>query len=332
MHVSLNIIEKYVPLIEKHIQQIPLGETPASLYDPCRYILGNGGKRIRPVLTLLGAGLCGGSVERAIPAALSVELIHNFTLVHDDIMDEADSRRGKPSIHKKWNKPAAILAGDLLYAEAFRQLLTYAEDGSITKSDFSNLIETLLHSIQTVCEGQAMDMEFETIDDVTTDQYLTMIEGKTSALISGALVMGAIVEAASRKQVVSLKELGKELGMAFQIQDDLLDVIADPEKFGKTKAGDIREGKKTYLLLLAQERCNEIQRNELHRLIASKQMSDSDVDRVIAIFEETDAIRLTQQKVNKYYQNVSVLLEPFDDSVYKEDLVSLMNFLKNRDF
>jgi len=189
-----------------------------------------------------------------------------------------------------------------------------------------------LHSIQTVCEGQAMDMDFETINNVTTDQYLKMIEGKTSALLSGALVMGAIVGAGNHQQVDSLKKLGNELGMAFQIQDDLLDVVADPEKFGKTKAGDIREGKKTYLLLLAQERCNEIQRNELHRLISLKQMSDSDVDRVIGIFEEADVIRLTQRKVNKYYQNVLVLLEPFDDSIYKEDLISLMNFLKTRDF
>jgi geranylgeranyl diphosphate synthase, type II len=328
----LDIISKYVPLINKHLLEIPFGDEPASLYDQCRYILENGGKRIRPILTLIGAGLCGTDIQRAIPAALSVELIHNFTLIHDDIMDDAESRRGKPSIHIKWNKSAAILAGDLLYAEAFNQLLCYTDDPAIDKNRLSKLYHTLLESIRTVCEGQAMDMEYESKAIVTTDQYLNMIKGKTSALLSGSLVMGGIIGSGNNEQIDTLKKLGIELGLAFQIQDDLLDVIADPDKFGKIRGGDIREGKKTYLLLLAFEKCNETQQDELLRLINQKQMSESDVDKVIELFEETDTIQSTKQMVSKNYQKVYDLINTFDDSEYKEELVSLLNFLRNRDY
>lgn len=328
----MNIINKYVPLINKHLQEIPFGDEPASLYDPCRYILENGGKRIRPILTLISAGLCGSDINHALPAALSMELIHNFTLVHDDIMDDADSRRGNPSIHRKWNKSTAILAGDLLYAEAFNQLLYYADDPDIDKKQFFSLYQTLLKSIRIVCEGQAMDMDYESADTVTTDQYLKMVEGKTSALLSGSLAMGGIIGSGNDKQMDSLRKLGLELGLAFQIQDDLLDVVADPDKFGKIKGGDIREGKKTYLLLLAFERCNESQRNELHRLIHQKQMTNSDVEKTIALFEKTETIHLTEKKVSEYYQNVFNHLDTFDDSEYKVELVSLLNFLKHRDY
>jgi geranylgeranyl diphosphate synthase, type II len=286
------------------------------------------------MLTLLGAGICGydDAVEKAVPAALAIELIHTFTLIHDDIMDEADARRGKPSIHNKWDVPTAILAGDLLHTEAFNQLNLYGDDPSVSKEQYSDVFQTLLDSIKTVCEGQAMDMEFETSHEVNTELYLKMIEGKTSALLSGSLAMGGIIGSGNSTQIEQLRLVGMEMGLAFQIQDDLLDVVADQDKFGKTRGGDIREGKKTYLLLLAFELCNESQKKELNKLARQNYLTDSDVERVIEIYEETGAIRKTEEKVSSYYQNVLGLLNSFDDSNFKTDLVSLLNFLKNRDY
>lgn len=334
MHVSLNIFDKYLPIIDQYLQELPFHEEPSSLYDPCRYILQNGGKRIRPLLTLLGAGICGNkeAVDKAIPAAVSVELIHNFTLIHDDIMDDADSRRGKPSIHKKWNLSTAILAGDLLHTEAFIQLTKLGHHSTVSKHQYAALHQTLLESIKTVCEGQAMDMEFENSDQVHTDHYLKMIDGKTSALLSGSLAMGGIIGSGSDTQIDHLKQVGTKMGMAFQVQDDLLDVTADPEKFGKTRGGDIREGKKTYLLLLALEQTSEKQKKELIRLTKQYYLSDSDVEKVIEIYQQSGVIKKTEEQVHSYYQNVLSLLNSFDDSIYKTDLVSLLNFLKNRDF
>jgi geranylgeranyl diphosphate synthase, type II len=330
----LNIFSKYVPLIDRQLQEILFQREPASLYEPCRYILKNGGKRIRPILTLLGAGICGRdeAVKKAVPAALAVELIHNFTLVHDDIMDEADSRRGKPSVHAKWDIPTAILVGDLLHTEAFQQLNAYGSESKVSREQFTALYQTLLNSIKTVCEGQAMDMEFEDSKEIYTDLYLKMIEGKTSALLSGSLSMGGIVGSGSNEQIGQLRQVGNQMGLAFQIQDDLLDVVADPEKFGKIQGGDIREGKKTYLLLLAFELSNEIQKKELHRLSQQNYLTDTDVERVIEIYEQTGTIRKTEEKVSAYYQNVLDLLNSFEDSTFKTDLVSLINFLKNRDY
>jgi len=328
----VNIIDKYTTLIQGELQNLLADKEPDILYEPCRYILQSGGKRIRPVLTLIAAGICEDEPEIAIPAALSIELIHNFTLVHDDIMDQAEARRGIQSVHRKWDMPTAILAGDMLYAEAFKQLLRYNDNKAIDKQRLSLLLQTLLKAIQAVCEGQALDIEYEQKKAITTDQYLQMIEGKTSALISCSLALGAIAAGASNDKTDSLRQLGIAIGLAFQIQDDLLDVVADPEKFGKTKGGDIREGKKTFPLLIALERCNEIESKELHRLMDLEQMSESDVQKVIHLFSKTDAINYTSQKVNAFYKDSFDLLNQFDDSEYKRDLTILINFLKNRDF
>lgn len=328
----MNIINKYTSLFLKDLENLPAGRGPENLYEPCRYILQSGGKRIRPVLTLIAAGICGEKPEEAIPAALSVELIHNFTLVHDDIMDQADARRGMPSVHRKWDMPTAILSGDMLYAEAFKQLLRYSENDAVNKHRLSLLFQTLVEAIQLVCEGQALDIEFEKAKSVSTDQYIRMIEGKTSALISCSLALGGIVAGSDDGKTDSLRKLGTAIGLAFQVQDDLLDVVADPEKFGKTRGGDIREGKKTFPLLTALERCNEIERKELHRLMDHDLMSESDVQKVIHLFNKTDAIKYTSRTVNSYYKQSFDLLNQFDDSEYKRDLTSLIHFLKNRDF
>lgn len=366
-------IGNYTARIEDSLKQIPFRAEPSSLYEPCRYVLEGGGKRFRPLLTLLGAGLCSGDPDEAMPAALAVELIHNFTLVHDDIMDGADSRRGRPSVHRKWDMPTAILAGDLLYAEAFSQLSVYggvsaepisSPDGARTHEEvisgsrtaspsagackpyqnvgdstlahiatlrYARLNQTLIHAIRTVCEGQALDMDLERTGDVTLEAYLKMIGGKTSALISGALAMGAIVASARTDQVDLLNRLGHHIGLAFQMQDDLLDVTADPDKFGKIRGGDILEGKKTCLYVIARQNGSPAQREDLYNKVHLQQISKNDVDQVIALYEETGALEAAAERVERSYSQAVELTEQFDDSVYKEDLLTLLNFLHKRD-
>lgn len=328
----MNTIEKYADRIEDGLQSIPFKNEPASLYDPCRYVLENGGKRIRPILTLLGAGICGGTIERAIPAALSIELIHNFTLVHDDIMDQADSRRGKPSIHKKWNEATAILAGDELFVQACSLLSDYLSDPSISELRFKKLYDTFINSIHTVCEGQALDMDFEQRENVRTQEYLDMIRGKTATLISTSLCMGGITAGADENQLGLLENIGLSAGMAFQIQDDLLDVVADPEKFGKCRGGDIRKGKKTFLTLHALEQSNKTEKNKLRQILKNQAVSENEIDQVIHLYQKYGVVEVARKKVSSYYQIAMNSLNKFGDSSYKQDLFKLLNFLKDREY
>ncbi|MEX0638891.1 MAG: polyprenyl synthetase family protein, partial [Balneolaceae bacterium] len=318
-----------IPYIEKALRELPIKEKPATLYDPCRYVLGNGGKRIRPALVLIAARLYGASHDRALPAALSIELIHNFTLVHDDIMDQAETRRGRKTVHKKWTMPVAILAGDELMVEALRILSGYLD--SMSTKQFQLLYNTILDSTRTVCEGQALDLEFEHRFTVSSSEYLEMIEGKTAALISASLVSGAIVAGASDQELKALDRLGKDLGLAFQIQDDLLDVIADEAKFGKVSGGDIREGKKTYLMLLALERCSGSELVLLQNCTSGKEVTDRMVDDAVQIFRDSGVIDDAKLRMTEYYRSALATVNRFEDSPAKEDLMEIINFLNRRD-
>jgi len=213
----LDFLKTYASKIESGLQNIGLPAAPETLYEPQRYMLSSSGKRIRPILVLMGCGLCGKSVERALPAALAVELVHNFTLMHDDIMDQAESRRGLQSVHIKWDTATAILAGDGMFVQALQQLQHVPDT-----VDFKAIQKEFLSGINRVCEGQAMDMEFEERDDVTTGEYINMIAGKTAALISASLKMGGMAAEASGENVEQLEIIGHSLGLAFQVQDDLL--------------------------------------------------------------------------------------------------------------
>lgn len=328
----MNIIEKYAVRIEHGLKDLPFKTEPTSLYNPCRYILENGGKRIRPILTLLGAGLCGGTADRALPAALSVELVHNFTLVHDDIMDQADTRRGRPSIHTKWNEATAILAGDELFVQACRILSEYISDPSFSKDQLKDLYTTFFDSIHRVCEGQALDMEFEQRKNLTTEDYLDMVRSKTAYLISASLCMGGITAGADEHQLKLLEEIGLSAGIAFQVQDDLLDVVADPEKFGKIKGGDVREGKKTFLTLLALEQCNTSDKNRLQYILESRSISDNELNEVIQLYQKYGVVDAAQEKMDVFYQSAINSLNKFGDSIYKQDLFQLLKFLKNREY
>lgn len=323
----MNFLKPYAELIESELQALDLPDTPLSLYQPQRYILQNSGKRVRPILSLLGCGVCGSPVEKAIPAALAVELLHNFTLIHDDIMDQAESRRGLASVHIKWDISTAILSGDSMFVQAYLQLHNLEED-----IDFKWIHKVFTDSINRVCEGQALDMEFEGRTDVSVDEYLKMISGKTSALTSAALQLGGIVAGAPQERVERLGRIGHSLGVAFQIQDDLLDVTADAEKFGKRSAGDIYEGKKTFLMVHTLERCTLQEKNWLQDALENRPLSDERVSSVKKLFDKYGVIETANEQMEQYYKEAENAVETFDDSNYKADLKNLIKFLKNRDY
>ncbi|PWN07084.1 polyprenyl synthetase family protein [Rhodohalobacter mucosus] len=322
----MEFLKPYTALIENRLQSLPLPQKPSGLYDPQRYILGMGGKRIRPMLSLVSCGLCGVDMERAVPAALSVELIHNFTLLHDDIMDQADSRRGHETVHRRWDVASAILAGDGMFVQALLMLQDVPPG-----CDHKQMMNELLTGVNTVCEGQALDMEFENRQDVSLGEYLTMIEGKTGALLSTSMKLGGYSAGADEDQIRLLDQIGRSLGLAFQIQDDLLDVIADPSQFGKIPAGDIREGKKTFLMLTALEHCSVEQKKSILGYFQKRPLTVNQIDEIISIYRSTGTIEEAEKQIGSYYKRAESALDKFVDSNYKQDLSNLINYLKNRE-
>lgn len=319
-------------LINDHLDSLNLPVKPRSLYDPVRYTLSLPGKRVRPYLTLVGCGLCGGEVEEALPAAISIELLHNFTLLHDDIMDGADTRRGAPSVFKKWSANTAILSGDVMYAKAFKRLQYYGQADEYLKESYAAILDLFLESAEKVCEGQAYDLSFEKKAEVTVDDYLHMISRKTGALLSGALAMGGAVAGAEEEQIDHLKEIGEKAGIAFQIQDDLLDAVGDPKKVGKTRGGDIKEGKKTYLTLLSLQRGNRRQKDFLTNVLTSGQVSQQDISDVIDLYNELKVLEDTKEAISYYYQSALDQLEHFTSSPFKEEVTTFFNTLISREY
>ncbi len=253
----------YKTLIERRLAHCVTKSEPVSLYAPLKYILSGGGKRIRPMLILLSCEAVGGKVRDALHAAVAIEIVHNFTLVHDDIMDNAASRRGRPTIHIKWDENVAILVGDELVALAYRELLK-------TQSPvIARVVEIFTEGVVEVCEGQAYDKEFETQKNVSLNDYLLMIGKKTGKLVAVASEIGAVIGGGTAAEIRALKSYGTLLGRAFQIQDDLLDVVADEKEFGKAIGGDIVEGKKTFLLIEALRRARGADKKLLHSIIAN---------------------------------------------------------------
>lgn len=285
--------------LQKYFTQALLAEPaqghPSELYDPMNYILSLGGKRLRPVMVLLGAELFGGEAEDALPAAKAVEWFHNFTLLHDDIMDEAPLRRGKPSVHEKWNHNIAILSGDAMLVKCYDFLLGLRPDVQAPVMALFN--KTAVE----VCEGQQLDMNFETRTDVHVDEYLHMIEFKTSVLLAAALKIGAMTAGADEEDAQHLYEFGRNIGIAFQLQDDYLDVYGDQSKVGKQVGGDILSDKKTFLWLSAEELGNEDQKALLYSFIGASGDSAKKVETVTALFNELQIPALVRAKMDAFY-------------------------------
>ena len=309
------------------ISKLELPDQPALLYDPVRYTLSLGGKRLRFCLTLLSAGICGGKPEEATSAAHAIEMLHNFTLLHDDIMDGAETRRGKPSVYKKWGISNAILSGDIMFVKAFELLGEYRNH-----QRYSDIIDIFVKASRDVCEGQSYDMEFEERDDVTVDEYLNMIRGKTASLIRGALLVGGAVADADEYALQKLERLGNEIGIAFQIQDDLLDVIGDPQKFGKDIGSDIREGKKTYLILLALQRCNNREKMWLTHKMRNNILSVSDIKKIELLLQKYGVIEITKKKIDYHFKRAFEIISTFEDCKYNRDIAKLIEYVQKRDF
>ena len=268
---------------------------PKNLYEPIDYILQLSGKRIRPILTLMSADILSGDFKKALPAALAVEVFHNFTLVHDDIMDDAPLRRGKQTVHEKWNLNTGVLSGDAMLILAYQYFENY-EAGT-----FQKLAKLFSKTALEVCDGQQLDIDFETRNDVTIAEYINMIRLKTSVLVAAALKMGAIVAKAPDKDANLLYEYGLNLGLAFQLQDDYLDTFGDPETFGKQVGGDIIENKKTYLFLKAMELANNDDKQKLQFFYKQKLEENSiKIDEVTRIFERCDIPGLIQKLIQDY--------------------------------
>ncbi|RLD54135.1 MAG: polyprenyl synthetase family protein [Bacteroidetes bacterium] len=319
--------EKIFDKIKIAIEELDFSRQPVELYAPIEYTLSLGGKRIRPVLCLMACDMFGGQIEDAVPAALGLEIFHNFTLLHDDIMDEAPIRRGKTSVYKKWNTNVAILSGDTMMAVAYDKIME--TPGNMHSSVFKIFNQTAIE----VCEGQQYDMNFETDDNVSIDDYLKMIRLKTAVLLAGSLKIGAIIGGADNESAENLYQFGENIGIAFQLKDDLLDVFSDEQKFGKKTGGDITTNKKTYLYLKAFELAKGKTLKNLNTLFTEYQKSDIDkVNGVIEIYKQLNIKQLAEELIEKYYRQAMTSLDKVKvDNSQKTELKKFADKLKGRE-
>ena len=303
MHTISEYREAFIEYLNEKVET----KEPKNLYEPITYILNLGGKRLRPVLVLMSAEIFDTPFEKALDAALAIEVFHNFSLVHDDIMDDAPLRRGKATVHEKWDLNTGILSGDAMLINAYQLFENY--EGTI----FKELAQLFTTTAIQVCEGQQYDIDFESRDDVEIEDYLKMIEFKTAVLVGASLQMGAIVAETSEECKKAVYQYGRLLGIAFQLQDDYLDAFGDPKTFGKQVGGDIIENKKTFLYLKALENSGKLDTNNLEDLYAINPMDASGkIEAVKTIFEESGAAELTRKEIAKYTNQAFEILDQID--------------------
>ncbi len=320
-------ISEYVDIINNALDNIEYPQQPDSLYAPIRYELSLGGKRIRPVLMLMACELFGGDINQAVKPAIGLEMFHNFTLLHDDVMDKSDLRRGKPTVHKMWDENHAILSGDAM------QIIATQLISQVTPRFMPAVLETFLKTALEICEGQQFDMEFESRKDVTTDEYLNMIRLKTAVLLGCALKIGAIIAGAPIAQANSLYHFGENLGLAFQLQDDYLDVYGDPIIFGKNIGGDITNDKKTFMLIEAMRLAEGKDADTLKKYIGSNDADPREkIDAVVNVYNNLGINNLCKEKAETFY---NAALDCMNEILVPEDrklpLLALAKSLMNRD-
>jgi len=313
-------------LVEKHIQNLSIPDTPPELYEPVRYILSLGGKRIRPALVILACDLFDGEVASALIPAVAIEVFHNFTLLHDDIMDRSERRRGSPTVHVKYNENVAILSGDVMSILASRLM-----------NQAPGVVLNVVHGVFTltamqVCEGQQMDMNFEELLFVSEEEYLTMIELKTAVLIAASLKIGAILGGSSQRDAEDLYEFGRNLGIAFQLQDDLLDTYGDPAVMGKNQGTDIVDNKKTFLVIQALEAASATKKEELIGWLKDEDFDPKEkIKAVTTIFDALKVKEVTEKRIRDYYQKALTNLENLNrPEERKKELYNFASFLRNR--
>lgn len=309
-------LSQYQQWLETEIRKHKFGKTPVSLYEPIRYLMSLGGKRLRPMFTLLSYSLYRNDVKRIVPYAVAVESFHNFTLMHDDIMDNAPLRRGKATVHQKWNTNTAILSGDVMLIKVYDMFLT------LEPAQIKTVLEAFNTCAAEVCEGQQWDMEFETTQGVSEKQYLNMIRLKTAVLLGFSLELGAILAGATKAERRALHEFGTNIGVGFQLKDDLLDAYADPKKFGKQVGGDILANKKTYLLIKALEKAQGKTRKELlYWLTVSKFKSREKIQAVKEIYDTLGIPALVDRKVNYFFTKGFQKLEEIQGNNFQKEIL-----------
>jgi geranylgeranyl diphosphate synthase type II len=309
------MLSKYQEILNQTLAKQSFNQKPINLYEPIDYIMKLSGKRIRPLLVLLATDAYNHSLDDALSAALSVEIFHNFSLVHDDIMDHAPLRRGNTTVHEKWNTNVAILSGDAMLILAIQKLEFYK---GIT---FEHLIKLLCNTALQVCEGQQMDVDFETLHTVSMEEYIQMITKKTAVLVAAALQMGAIVSKTNKEEQENIYNFGKNLGIAFQLQDDYLDAFGNPETFGKKVGGDIIENKKTFLFIKSLELSDDLLKLKLLKLYNNKYENEQKISQVKEIFQDSGAATATLQVI-EHYTNLALLsLEALTINESKKELL-----------
>ncbi|WP_300724439.1 polyprenyl synthetase family protein [uncultured Bacteroides sp.] len=309
--------------IQSYIESLSYSRDPKGLYDPIEYVLDLGGKRLRPVLMLLAYNLYKGDVESIFSQATAIETYHNFTLLHDDLMDNADMRRGKPVVHKKWNPNTAILSGDAMLILSYEFMMR-----GCPVEHMRDVMDVFGRTALEVCEGQQWDMEFEDRMDVTVPEYIEMIRLKTSVLLAGALKIGAILAGASKEDAQHLYDFGIKSGLAFQLQDDYLDVYGDPAVFGKKIGGDILCNKKTFMLLTALKEADSTTRAELERWIIAENYDPSEkIASVTAIYNKVGVGDICQELIDRYYKESIDCINKV--SVPESNKRNLLDFVRN---
>jgi geranylgeranyl diphosphate synthase type II len=306
-------MDNYISLINKELGNLFSSKNPKTLYQPATYFFGIGGKRIRPLLVLLAAELNNASYLNAFPQALGIEVFHNFTLLHDDIMDNADVRRGKESIHKKWNANQAILSGDVMFAKSIELI------SDCSAEILPYVLKCFNKAAIEVCEGQQMDMDFENRNDISVTEYLEMIKLKTAVLIGASLKIGAICGNMEINKASYLYQAGVQIGIAFQIQDDYLDVFGNPEKFGKKQGGDILAKKKTFLYLTAKEKSPEFE-NKYTSVLSSPSLSDDEkVSEILTEMIKIGVKEETEKMMKSYLDKSFETINSIDCNPQKKD-------------
>ena len=297
---------------------------PPNLYEPIKYALNLRGKRLRPLLTIISCEAVGGSVPECIDAAVAIEMLHCFTLVHDDIMDGDRFRRGKPTIHERWDSNVAILTGDALIALAYQALLR------VDSLDLNSIIRIFSRGIVEVCEGQSLDKDFESIDGVSTNEYLRMIHWKTAILLSISAEIGAILGNGTEAGIIALKKFGTNLGMAFQIQDDLLDIVAEEELLGKDLGSDLAQGKKTYPLLLFKERAPREYDRVMERIRKRGKITTRELTHVKRCLEDNDIITDIEREVHRLISRACGIVRKAEPPLRSHQLIAYAGMIENR--
>ncbi len=318
-------IKEIQEFVKKNINEIEFNKEPKGLYEPIKYILNIGGKRLRPVLCLMAYNLYSNDINKAIHPAIGVEVFHNFTLLHDDIMDNADMRRNHPTVHKKWDENTAILSGDAMMVEAYKQLLKYKGP------NFREIFEVFTQTAGEVCDGQQYDMNFETSNNVSIDEYLLMIKNKTAVLLAGSLKIGALAADAPKEDAENLYNFGINIGMAFQLQDDYLDVFGDVEVFGKEIGNDISSNKKTFLLITALNTAKGEDKDMLNKALSNQFDKQEKIKIVTELYKKLKVDRLSKQKMDEYLTLAISYLDKVNvPKEQKKELADFAYYLSNR--